>query len=158
MLKIHFGRFPFPNEILEVDLTFDLCVKNEWLNTEFAKRVVKGIDNTEHIKDGYLESPFWGAMSPQKLSTGCKNVLLMKFYSILSVFYGTKCGDNCVPYILEVAKEKDIELHLQHCMRFPDYGFEAHVVETDRYIHSCFEFFEEYVRYWEIQDNAKNRA
>lgn len=146
MLIVHFCRFPLPGEILHVDQTFDINVQNDWLNTDFAKRAIKGIDNTDHIKDGYLESPFWGSMSPQKLSTGCKNVLLMKFYPKKAVFYGTKCGDNCLPYVLEIAKEKDLEIHFQHLMKFPeDEYFDAYVVEQDIYVHTSIDLALAYI-------------
>lgn len=150
MLRIRFKVGLFDNEISDVDKVFDACVQKEWLNTDFAKKVIKDIDNTVHVKDMYLESPFYGAMPPQYLSTGCKNVLLMKFYPKQMIFYGTKCGDNCVPYILEIAKEKDIDLHLMHMMYFPekDQGFEAYVVETDKMIYSYSEFVMEYGEYY----------
>ena len=158
MLKIHFGRDVFPNEIMDVNGIFDICYENAWLDTDFAKRVIRGIDNTDHIKGGYLESPFWGAMSPDKLSTGCKNVLLMKFYNKPGrIFYGTKCGDNCTPYILEIAAEQDLELHLQHAMCFPeDIEFTAYVVENNKYIHSSVEVIEEYFEYKGRQSNGES--
>lgn len=146
MLRVHFGKNPLPNEILNVDLTFDLNVENDWLNTEFAKRVIKEIDNSVHVKDGYIESPFWGAMSPDKLSTGCKNVLLMKFYPDPVVFYGTKCGNNCLPFVLEIAREKDLDIHFQHLMKFPeDAYFDAYIVNEDKMVHSSFEVAKAYV-------------
>ena len=148
MLRVHFGRFPLPGEILQVDLTFDLNVTNDWLNNDFAKRAIFEIDKTKHIKDGYLESPFWGAMSPQKLSTGCKNVLLMKFYPKKAVFYGTKCGDNCLPFVLEIAKEKDLDIHFQHLMLFPQHVyFDAYIVNQDKMVHSAVEVAEAYIDY-----------
>lgn len=148
MLKIHFGKKTFPKEILQVDQVFDLNVNNDWLNTDFAKRVIKGIDNSEHIVDSYIKSPFWGTIPPQKLSTGCKNVLLMKFYPLSAIFYGTKCGDNCLPYVLEIAQEKDLEVHFQHMMCFPDAPLEAYIVELDRVVYSSTEVMEAYVDYW----------
>ena len=147
MLRVHFSTKTFPNCVYEVDKVFDLSVRNEWLNTEFAKNAIKVIDNTTHVKDGYLESPFWGAMSPQKLSTGCKNILLMKFYSKPSMFYGTKCGDNCSPFILEIAKEKDLDVHFQHLMNFPS-EMTAYVVEVDKMIYSATQFANEYVKFY----------
>ena len=84
MLKIHFGKKTFPKEILQVDQVFDLNVNNDWLNTDFAKRVIKGIDNSEHVVDSYIKSPFWGTIPPQRLSTGCKKCSSYEVLSFVS--------------------------------------------------------------------------
>lgn len=51
---------------------FDSTYKKDWLNNDFAKEVILGIDKSTHIKDNYIESPVLGAISPRDLSTGCK--------------------------------------------------------------------------------------
>jgi hypothetical protein len=61
----------------------------------------------------------------------------------ISSIYGTKCGDNCVPYILEIASEKDAILTLHHSMAFPE-GFNAYLIESNKYIHSWREYIHEY--------------
>ena len=33
--------------------------------------------------------------------------------------YATKCGDNCIKHIVEIAKKKDLHITLHHCMEFP---------------------------------------
>ena len=48
--------------------------------------------------------------------------------------------------ILEIAKRKDITITLHHPMDFPEEGFEAYIVETDKWVHSGKEFILEYYK------------
>lgn len=144
MLKINVG-FDFKEDcITTIDGYFFQYKKKDWFNTEIVKKIIKGIDNTIAVKDEYLESPVFGGMSPERLSTGCKAVILMAMTD--AHIYATRCGDNCVPYILEVAKIKDVEITLHHCMRFPEDGWEALIIETGKIVRSRKEFVHEYYK------------
>lgn len=144
MLTIHISGYE-DNCIQNVTGYFNRKKKKEWFNNPNVKRVIKNIDNTLAIKDEYLESPVFGGMSPERLSTGCKAVILLEVLQEPNV-YATKCGNNCVPDILEIAKRKDITITLHHPMDFPEEGFEAYIVETDKWIHSGKEFILEYYK------------
>ena len=144
MLKINVG-FDFKDDcVISIDYYFKQYKTKEWFNTDIVKKIIKGIDNTIAVKDEYLESPIFGGMSPERLSTGCKAVILMAMTDMH--IYATRCGDNCVPYILEVAKTKDVEITLHHCMRFPKDGWEALIIETGKIVHSRKEFVNEYYK------------
>lgn len=143
MLKIHVTGYE-DNCIVNVTGYFNVFKKKEWFNRDTVKRIIKNIDNTNAIKDEYLESPIFGGMSPERLSCGCKAVILLEVLDNPNV-YATKCGDNCVPDILEIASRKDITITLHHLMMFPE-KFDAYIIETDTYIHSREEFFNNYVK------------
>ena len=64
--------------IVQVTSYFNLFKKKEWFNRESVKRIIYNIDKTVAVKDEYLESPVFGGMAPERLSTGCKAVILME--------------------------------------------------------------------------------
>jgi hypothetical protein len=141
MLKLRFGDFT-DDCIVQVNGYFNSAKKKEWFNRPEVKKIIKDIDNSDAIKDEYIESPVFGGMSPQSLSGGCKAVILMEVLEHPHI-YGTKCGDNCVPSILEIASRKNVILTLHHTMVFPE-EFEAYLIEYDKVIHSRKEFIDEF--------------
>lgn len=144
MLNIYVGEF-MDNCIINVTSYFNRNKKKDWFNLPVVKRIIKDIDNTIAIKDEYLESPVFGGMSPQGLSTGCKAVILMEVLDNVNI-YATKCGNNCVNDILEIASRKDVTITLHHPMEFPKDGFTAKIMETNVIIHTWKEFIDEYYK------------
>lgn len=110
-----------------------------------VKRIIKNIDNSIAVKDEYIESPVFGGMAPERLSTGCKVVILMAVLE-KPYIYATKCGDNCVPDMLDIAKTKDVHINLHHIMEFPKDGFEAVMADSGKRITTFDGFAEEYYR------------
>lgn len=148
MLTIYSAQEFRDDCLIEVKDYFDLERRhwNEWLNQEKVKEIIKDIDNTIAVKDSYLESPVFGAMSPDRLSTGCKGVILLQVLDDINL-YATRCGDNCVPQILRIAQEKDIRITLHHYMKFPE-EFPCKVVmaESGKVIKGMEEFEREFYR------------
>ena len=144
MLYIHLGEFK--NEyIIDVDLQFNIFKEISWFEDNFVKNVIREIDKSEVVKGEYIESPVWGGMSPEKLSSGCKAVILMKFYP-QRVIYATRCGDNCVRSILSLAQQQDVHILLHHCMKFPD-SFQAIMYDSGKEVTSDAEFVREYYNF-----------
>lgn len=143
MLKIYVGDFK-ENCIVNVNGYFDVYKKKEWFNNPRVKEIIKNIDRSNAVKDEYIESPVLGAIPPQKLSGGCKAVILMEVLDKSHV-YATKCGDNCVSDILKIAKEKDVEITLHHVMEFPEH-FEAMMMESGKKVTSMEEFVDEFYK------------
>lgn len=116
----------------------------EWFDNDFVKRVIREIDKSEHVKDEYIESPIFGAITPERLSNGAKCLIIL--YNVPGIhIYGTRMGDNCVPMLLELSKMKDIHITLGHEMKFPDDGFEAIVTNDNRKIVTRRQFLYEWV-------------
>ena len=63
MLNIWFDGFD-KKCIKDPKSYFNLHKKPNWFNNEWVKKVIKEIDNVNAIKDEYMESPVFGAMSP----------------------------------------------------------------------------------------------
>lgn len=144
MLSIRFGDFT-EDCIVNVNGYFDAAKKKDWFNDPMVKRIIKELDKSDAIKDEYIESPVLGAIPPQRLSGSCKAVILMWVLENPHI-YGTKCGDNCAPLILEIAKTKDVLITLHHCMHFPK-KFEAYLPELDKMVYSDDEFIDEFYEF-----------
>lgn len=115
-------------------------------NGSVVQRIIKNIDKTEVVQGEVLKSPVFGIKAPDRLSTGCKATILLETMPGINV-YATRCGDNCVPDILEIASRKDITITLHHCMRFPeDQDINAYIFETGNTVHTFDEFVNEYYR------------
>lgn len=99
--------------------------KPEWFETDFAKRAIKAIDNADVLFEEALMNQFGHGFSTEKLSSGVKTLLLIKF-GPEHIYYGSMMGDNCVPFLMEIAKEreKDTTILLEHFMDFP-YEYEG---------------------------------
>lgn len=146
MLKIWIGP-DSPNLIENPVAYYDAYKNNTWLNNEYAKRAIKGIDKSEHIKDEFIESPVLGAIPSMLLSGGVKTLLVL--YNVDDInLYCTTCGNNCVPYLMDLvnikeSQNKDVTITLCHIMKFPD-KFNAIIMNTGTAVHSFEEFLNIY--------------
>ena len=120
---------------------FDAEYENDWFNKDIAKAIIRGIDNSEHIKDGYIESPVYGAISPKDLSSGCKGVLLLLNKEGITVC-GERFGDNCFKWLFKIAENKEIYITLSHYIKI-DYNFDMRIVNTGKVVHNRKELFEQ---------------
>lgn len=120
---------------------FNLHKEKEWFDDPFVRKVIKAIDDSEVIKGEYIESPVWGGMSPDRLSTGVKALILMRMLPDANI-YATKCGDNCAPYIVELSKMQDVTITFQHIMKF-NQDFDAIMMETGKEIHTWRDYLRE---------------
>ena len=77
MLNILFGDFT-EDCIRNVTGYFNTMKQKAWFNDPFVKSIIKEVDSSDAIKDEYIESPVFGAMSPDRLSCGCKAVILLR--------------------------------------------------------------------------------
>lgn len=67
---------------------FNAKYDNSWFSSQLAKDIIKGIDDSDHIKDGYIESPVYDAISPRELSSG-KNHYLQPYYGLTDMDIST---------------------------------------------------------------------
>ena len=133
------------NTIVSIDATFNFRKKQEWFEREDVIRVIRNIDLTDVIEGECLRSPVLGVISPERLSTGCKAVILMIMYPQYKI-YATKCGDNCSEDILKIASLEDRTIVLRHVMEFKE-PFTATIVESGRVVNNMKEFINEFYKY-----------
>lgn len=136
MLKIWIGGHP-DGLVTDITSCFRVNKTKDWFNDQVVKKIIKDIDKSDAVKDEYIESPILGAIAPERLSCGCKAVIMM--YTMNENFYVTKCGDNCFEDIVWISTMKDVEITLWHNMIFPE-KFEAIIMNNGKYIHSAEEF------------------
>lgn len=108
MLYVLFSLAP---EVKGVDMqpnaVFDLSMKMGWFNDPIVKQMIWDIDKTKAVKDFLLESTrLGGAIPPQWLSGGVKTLILMHMEGYRTNL--TKLGNNCLPWLFKLSKEKDI--------------------------------------------------
>ncbi|KIR01672.1 hypothetical protein P261_00486 [Lachnospiraceae bacterium TWA4] len=81
------------------------------------------------------------------MSGGVKTLILMKYDDTGNVFNASACGDNCAKWILEIAREKDLTINLNHIMNFGDCELNAVILNNGQEVHSMKEYVEIAVDY-----------
>lgn len=117
MLHIYFGDMP--KAIYNTEVYFKNTYEEEWLEDDFAKTVIKGVDKSTVLDKHLIQSPVLGMIPPLMLSGGTKTLLLIKNCPD-QIFNASTCGDNCAKYILQIAKKRDVTINLRHIMNFPN--------------------------------------
>lgn len=125
MLYIHFGDMP--TAIYNTEVFFKNTYEDDWILDDFAKKVIKKIDNSVVVDAQAIKSPVLGMIPPTGLSGGTKTLLLIKNCPD-KVFNASTCGDNCAKFLLELAKSRDITINLRHIMNFGKASFTAKIL------------------------------
>lgn len=86
-------------------------------NHRFCKRGYQKIDKSNVLGPHAIESPVLGVIPPENLSGGTKTLLLME-NAPEEIYNASTCGDNCAPFILKLAKKRDLTINLRHLMDF----------------------------------------
>jgi poly-gamma-glutamate capsule biosynthesis protein CapA/YwtB (metallophosphatase superfamily) len=128
--------------IWDTSIYFDNTYEDDWINSDFAKKIIKEVDKSDVISSNCIQSPVLGQITPLLLSEGTKTLLLMNFDDS-RIYNASKCGNNCAKYILEVAKSKDLTINLMHTMDFGNEPFEIKILNTGRIVHNIDEYLEE---------------
>jgi Uri superfamily endonuclease len=77
MLYVYVDSVP-KDCIVRVTPYFNLHKEKEWFSDPFVRKVIQEIDRCEVVKDEYIESPIWGGVSPERLSGGCKALIVRR--------------------------------------------------------------------------------
>lgn len=128
MLKIHFGSCD--NEIYNTEMFYENQYDKNWILDDFARTVIKDIDDSEVIGPDVIKNDIFDSFSSRELSAGVKTLLLIKNLPN-KIFNISNCGDNCVKYLLELAKGRDIKVTLHHVMNFGE-DFEIKIINDRR--------------------------
>ena len=144
MLRIFLGDMP--SAIYNTEVFFKNTYDERWLLDEFAKEIIKKVDDSEVIDMFAIKSPVLGIISPLELSGGVKTLLLIKNCPD-KVFNASTCGDNCARFILKLAKERDITINLRHIMDFGKTRFEAKVMNNGQIVYNMSELLSNAAKY-----------
>ena len=144
MLNIYFGDME--EAIFNTDMYFNNVYEEAWLTDDFAIRVIRAIDKSDVLGPNAILSPYLGVISPEKLAGGTKTLLLMKNCPDM-VFNASTCGDNCAPFILELAEDRDLTINLRHLMNFGKAPFNAFILNDQAEIHTMREMMKYAFKY-----------
>lgn len=136
MLKIHLGDMP--KAIYNTEVYFKNKYKESWLLDPLAKEMIKSIDDSFVIGGNIIESPYLGMIPPTSLSGGVKTLILIQ-NEPKTVFNASNCGDNCAKWLLELAKDKDITVNLNHIMNFGK-NFEVYILNEKKIVNNMIDF------------------
>lgn len=135
MLYITVG-FDIEGKISNSSAYFDRHYTVDWLNNDMAKAIIKGIDNSDHIKDHVIESPVLGAIPPVWLSTGCKGCLILLNSPSGTIVSGERFGDNCFEWLSKIGETKDIYITIHHYLADYEIPLTATVTNINKVVHS----------------------
>ena len=141
MLNIYFGDKEGSKYIYNPDSYFDHWYDPNWLVKDLSKEIIKAVDKSEVIGPNLIQSPVFGAMSPDRLSRGTKTLILID-NDDEHIFNATHCGNNCVPYLLKIAKNKNVTVTLEYIMDFGT-DFEIKILNTGNVVNNFDDYFRE---------------
>lgn len=145
MLKIVFGEVE--HGVYHPPTYFDNQYEDHWITNPLSVEMIKDIDKSEIVGTHLIESPVLGPISTKEISGSVKTLILMAFDESGKIFNASACGDNCVKWIVEIGKRKDLTINLHHVMDFSSVPvFEAVMLNTGVVVHSYGEYLEEAIR------------
>ena len=119
MLKLYVGEMEnglgFPDHHFEGELPYGIIME------DFARKAILHIDKSEVKGEDIVSSPILGGIPANNISTGAKNVIVM-MYDDTVVCSLDFCGENCIPLIIEIAKQKDLTVYAKNHKDFFKHG------------------------------------
>ena len=138
MLKIVFGEVE--HAVYHPPTYFDNQYEDEWITDPLTVAMIKDIDKSDVVGTHLIQSPVLGPISTKEISGGVKTLIDKSG----RIFNASACGDNCVKWIAELGRMKDLTINLHHVMDFSAVsGFEAVMLNTGVIVHSYGEYLEE---------------
>ena len=154
MLHIWVGKYERYDAVHKPDTYFDINFDYKLTGTDFARRLIHDCSQeSEVIAPGYFKHPTRGYYSLDKLPTGIKSVLLAKYNPevVVDLVY---MGDNCFPYLAEIANKQEVTVCTGRYVKlFPpllkccEFKGGIHVLNTDEIITSIDDWFMYYAHH-----------
>lgn len=120
MLYVTFGRdFCKGKYILDTRIYFRQHKRPEWFEDPFVKEFLMKIDGTTVLFEEALKDKFGHGISTEMISTGCKTLCDIYYNTDEDlIFYGTAMGNNCYPFLFQIAENRKVRIFLEH---YPDF-------------------------------------
>ncbi len=138
MLSIYLGQMD--QAIFHPPTYFDNQYEDEWITNPLSVEMIKDVDKSEVVSPRLIDSPILGPISVKEISGGVKTLMLMAFDQSGKIFNASSCGDNCAKWILEIGKQKDLTINLNHIMNFGKGEFEIRILNTGEMVHNMKQF------------------
>lgn len=132
-------------KIVDPDSVYDAYCTPEWWKSDFANRVLTEVCHAKEINGLTYTAPFWYephndvVLSYKDVGTGIKSLFCMMFMPDAGTYSLTKCGENLVPYIIEIAKHHKLTCRLGYFL--PLDGINIHITNDDSIVTSKYELF-----------------
>ena len=91
----------------DIDSVFRNNYEDEWFDEPMVQNIITSIDKNKILARGVFESEFLGIIGPDKLSGGCKALILAYKMPDMEQWIGL-FGDNCIPLLIEFSKKTDL--------------------------------------------------
>lgn len=121
---------------------FDGVWELDWISDSFGRSVIESIDQVE-LGDDVVFSLLKAGLRVEDLCTGTKNLLLCKHLNKLNRI--TMMGENCFPFLMDIAESKEVYMGCSNTVFFKDYdlkGRKVHFVNIDAYADNAIAFLE----------------
>lgn len=93
--------------VTQIDEVFNANYIESWFEDPFIIEILDKVDNIDIIIGAALHNRETGdTHAPEKLSTGCKNVILI--YKFPNILFQSKMGDNCIEFVERIAAKRDV--------------------------------------------------
>lgn len=149
MLRVWFGDRD--NAIYNTSVFFKNQYNPSWLEDEQVRQMILDVDRSEVVSSQSISSPVLGIIPPEKLSGGVKALILMRFMP-WKIFNASNCGNNCAPWILRMAEDKDFTINLHHIMDFGKSDFRIKIMNSRKVVTNMSEFLDAGVKY--LRENS----
>lgn len=143
MLNLYFGDLPSAK--VTGDGWFDNCIDFDCITSDFGRRIIKKIQGSEVFDKNVTVHPIFGGQPPEKLAGGIKSLLLL-YASDDFIMDLASMGDNCLPFLADIASVKDITV-CSDMIRpiFDNSSLDVvHIMNNDSYAHNSKEYFDCY--------------
>lgn len=137
---------------VSADVCFDYEIDDySFLESDFSKRLLYDCSGElEVISQTTFRRPNGMLISHREIGSGSKNVLCMKYLgNSYDIIYSMLwCGDNCNPYIAEVARESDVETfsaRVYNPFTLVESPYEVKIMETGKIVTCGRDFLDEVI-------------
>ena len=146
MLKVFIGDKP--GGLGVPDAYFNIEFDKTNIETDWSKDVIYNIEGSKVFDKNVIVSPIFGGVPTTRLATGVKNLLIAK-YCPKKVVNWIYMGENCLPYLFGIAKDRDLEVAAD-CYYDPysnGYNGDIFIVNDGTIVKDSDEFFDKWLEY-----------
>lgn len=102
-------------KIADVESRFRMLLNTgEKFESDVYTEIIKTIDSVEEREENIIRNQF-GKTTLEKLSTGCKSVILAVYYAKKKVYVSIEeCGENALRELFELSKKYDMHVYTRY--------------------------------------------
>lgn len=128
----------------DIDSVFRNNYEDEWFDEPMVQNIITSIDKNKILARNVFESEFLGIIGPDKLSGGCKALILAYKLPEMEQWIGL-FGDNCIPLLINFSSQNDIHIVVSYIPQNLPENFDAEFVNNGITTHNYNEFCKEFV-------------